>query len=572
MKKIQKFLSLILAMSIVLSLSTVFASAREKTGSSDENSTFLYDTQTGHTHDYELVSVISPTCGKDGGYFYKCKFCNDTYTTKNEHQFSHWYALQSGTETEEGIIIARKCNICGEITEQISPTIINGICGKNSEYELNLETGLATVSGSGSAEIAYLIDSEYSGFLKDVVFEEGIESVYPGDFYGNIVRVYSVTIPSSVECYSDEADHYMPADKIIVKNLAKFCATNLRCGEWSLLDQGLYPGRVLYYNGEAVANTLVVPSSVNFIACNTFNGYNYLTGVEFPENSDIFISNGAFANCQNLTSVIFRDPDAFAERGSFSGCTSLTDVYYYGTPEQLQELLEQADYDYDETIYETATIHYCSAPVNNGFVSDISYEPSINYKNRFSVKVNDRPNMVQLIELDCGNGTRSFDRFHKNVSIVSYDKDGNVVNSLSADLAYEIWTIETPLADGNIGVRVKASGSSKWESRENAYIFENKHAESNSVLVKDYLVRDSGNTTPTEAVIETTNDVLYVQLKFDNGTTLTYSKDKATLNENGNLVFNMKVWINHSGENVVCVRIYTAKGWQTVDCLIYLAE
>jgi hypothetical protein len=51
-----------------------------------------------------------------------------------------------------------------------------------------------------------------------------------------------------------------------------------------------------------------------------------------------------------------------------------------------------------------------------------------------------RPDKIQVIEPD--GGTRTYDRYHVEVVIVSYDENGNEVSSMSRELSYEVWTIE----------------------------------------------------------------------------------------------------------------------------------
>ena len=210
-------------------------------------------------------------------------------------------------------------------------------------------------------------------------------------------------------------------------------------------------------------------------------------------------------------------------------------------------------------------------PAAKGKVVDVQYEAAVGQTNTYSVKVEDRANMLQFIESDHGDGTgtRSFGRYDDRVTIVSYDKDGNVVNSTSKDLAYEIWTVETQLADGNIDVRVKESGSNAWEDMSFAYRFENEYAEANSDLISAELAKTEGAKGGIGFTVVAGADVKSVQLKNEEGETTTISASKATVNEDGTLTFTGKVWFHGTGTRTATVRILDAYGWKDAGTLTY---
>ena len=206
-----------------------------------------------------------------------------------------------------------------------------------------------------------------------------------------------------------------------------------------------------------------------------------------------------------------------------------------------------------------------------GCVVDVEYDETLGKSNTYNVKVENRANMLQFMELDHGDGTgtRSFDRYDENVTIVSYDKDGNVVNSTSKDLAYEIWTVETPLADGLVSVRVKESGSNVWENPSSAYKFKNEYANADSDIVSAELAKTEGRKGAVGFTVVTGADVKSVQLKNQEGETTTISASKATVNADGTLTFTGKVWFHGTGTRTATVRILDTYGWTDAGTLTY---
>ncbi len=214
---------------------------------------------------------------------------------------------------------------------------------------------------------------------------------------------------------------------------------------------------------------------------------------------------------------------------------------------------------------------YSGPDTVKGKVVDVQYEPAVGSTNTYNVKVEDRANMLQFMELDHGNGTgtRSYDRYDENVTIISYDKDGNRVSSTSKDLAYEIWTVETPLADGKIGVRVKEGGSSVWEDTSIAYNFKNIYAEAESGLISASLAKTSGKKGAVGFTVVAGADVKDVQFKNEEGETTTISASKATVNDDGTLTFTGKVWFHGTGVRIATIRIRDTYGWHDAGRLTY---
>lgn len=204
----------------------------------------------------------------------------------------------------------------------------------------------------------------------------------------------------------------------------------------------------------------------------------------------------------------------------------------------------------------------------NGSVFDVQFEATGVNKVQATVKVMGRAMMVQFQELSNG-GTRSYDRYNENVvSIVSYDKDGNVVESTSKDLAYEIWTIDTRFDGPEMGVRVKNNGSSTWEKLDESYKFT---YEKDIAVISADLDSESGAQGAVMATVVTGSEVVYLQFKMDDGSTVTLAP-KST-DQDGNKVFQGNAFMNHEGENVITIRVYDGAKWTVSETtLTYTAD
>ncbi len=258
---------------------------------------------------------------------------------------------------------------------------------------------------------------------------------------------------------------------------------------------------------------------------------------------------------------------------------SLTDIKYpYKSyaPVKTSSLDDEADsrellFYFDDEILTLATQSDDVEP-EAANVLKVDFEPAADTTNTYQVTVKDRANMIQFMELDHGDGTgtRSFDRHNENVTIVSYDKDGNRVSSTSKDLAYEVWTVTTKLADGNIGVRVKEAGSSVWEDVSDAYRFVNEYAELDSDIISATLAKTEGKKGSVKATVVAGADTQVVQFKNKEGETFTFDLSKSAKNEDGTLTFNCSVYFHGTSGtvNTATIRVYDSYGWHDSDVTV----
>lgn len=199
-------------------------------------------------------------------------------------------------------------------------------------------------------------------------------------------------------------------------------------------------------------------------------------------------------------------------------------------------------------------------------ITDVEYEKSFDTRNTFTVTVEGRPAMIQFIEPT--DGTRTYDRNHKNVTIKSYDADGNEVNSLDRTAAYEVWRIYSNMMP-NVEIRTRAKyfSDAKYTWDSETYDFPMILA---NPIVSMELSATSGKKGPVPATVVADEKTEKVMFKMPDNTTVTVAS-KAT-DENGNKIFTGKAWMNEDGLNEIRILIYRNSVWRQVGTLEYTVE
>lgn len=199
-------------------------------------------------------------------------------------------------------------------------------------------------------------------------------------------------------------------------------------------------------------------------------------------------------------------------------------------------------------------------------ITNVGYEKSLDTRNTFTVTVEGRPAMIQFIEPT--NGTRTYDRNNKNVSIKSYDADGNEVDSLDRTAAYEVWNIYSNMMP-NVEIRTRAKYFSDaiytWDSE--TYDFPMILA---NPIVSMELSKVEGGKGSIPATVVTDDKTERVMFKMPNGTSVTVST--FTADEYGNKIFTGKAWMNEAGINEIKVYIYRKNVWKLAGALEYTVE
>ncbi|MBQ3128762.1 MAG: hypothetical protein IJC13_06980 [Clostridia bacterium] len=205
-------------------------------------------------------------------------------------------------------------------------------------------------------------------------------------------------------------------------------------------------------------------------------------------------------------------------------------------------------------------------------ISTINWTPSEDTHNTFTVAVTGRMAMIQFIEMD--GGTRTYDRYNKNVKIVSYNAAGEEVNSLSRDVAYEVWTIDTNLIGPDVKARAKylEGNSYKWETETYDFTVETLEP----VIDADVRSITPAATAGKKGAVATTvvvgPDAQGIRFVMSNDTTTTYYADKATVLDNGDLQFVGNAWANDAGLNTIIVKVRVNNVWVEAGTVEYTVE
>ena len=196
------------------------------------------------------------------------------------------------------------------------------------------------------------------------------------------------------------------------------------------------------------------------------------------------------------------------------------------------------------------------------YITEVTYIQQEDTHKDFTVKVNGRKQMIQFIEPD--GGTRTYDRYNKNVKITSYNEKDEEVTAMSRDLAYEVWEIHSNMSVGvEINVRGKENG--KWDRAKYSFTIEKY-----SPIISMELSAATGKKGPVPATVvadEKTEKVMF-KMPDNSSVTVAYS----AIDVDGNRHFKGKAWMNEDGLNEIRVLIYRDKVWSQAGTLEYTVE
>ena len=216
----------------------------------------------------------------------------------------HWTALL--------LCLALLCSLLPQFALTAHAEELSGSCGAAGEnllWELNPETGVLTVTGSGEMK-DYEKNStpwyDHSESISSLVLPEGLTSVGSYAFAG-CTRLASVSVPSSLKAIGDYA-----------------------FSDCSALTAFPFPNGMEYVGIAAFQNcagltSITLPASLMQIDMRVFSGCSGLTNVTFPEEL-YSIKGEAFLDCTGLTELAFPQTLQTIDFGAFQGCTGLTSL------------------------------------------------------------------------------------------------------------------------------------------------------------------------------------------------------------------------------------------------------
>ena len=361
-------------------------------------------------------------------------------------------------------------------------------------------------------------------------------------------------------------------------------------------------------NAKGVFNTCLNLKKVDIycdLVPSMFDDSNYLEEVNFKGNITE-IPDNAFSACA-LKNIDIPDTVKRIGKKAFSG--NLTFVNRFNLPEGLETIGAYAFYgtdilspiiipasvtnigekafgysgyignpvkEEDFTIYGYIGTAAETYAVENGFtfiplednVTDVTYTPTWDSVNDYGFTVSGRADKLQVIEAN--GGTRTVTRNSPNVVIKSYDINGNEVNSLSRELDYEVWTVNTRLTP-DTELQVHAKYNNEWVDA--TYRFSVSTLYSDKTLKKAELSATSGGQGVVNCNIVTGSGVSKVRVEYEDGMTSTYHSGYATLDvENMTYTYDITIKAYRTGEIPYKIYIKTPSGWQYATTLTYTAE
>lgn len=230
----------------------------------------------------------------------------------------------------------------------------SGTCGENLTWELDLETGTLTISGTGEMT-DYLSNSPWrsNADIKSIVLNDGITSIGNNAFY-ECRNLVSVSIPSSVIRIGYKAFEYcsglsnitIPSGVINIDDFAfSYCSsltgditipsTVTNIGEYAFnycsnLTSILIPDSVIQIGDHAFSycsslKNITLPSYITSIENFAFYECSALESISIP-NRITNIGYGAFGKCKNLVNINIPESVICIDNAAFSGCSSLSNI------------------------------------------------------------------------------------------------------------------------------------------------------------------------------------------------------------------------------------------------------
>ncbi len=220
-----------------------------------------------------------------------------------------------------------KANPNWQILFQIMDGKITGTCGDNLTWELIIETGTLTISGTGSMyDYGYdnppTWSSLYSGYVLIAILTEGIKNIGNYAFY-NCSALTEITIPDDITSIGDAA----------FWNCSALTQVNIPDGVTSIGNSA--------FSGCSALTKITIPDDVTSIGNSAFSGCSALTEITIPE-SVTSIEYQAFMGCSALTEITIHNSVTNFGFSAFANCSALTEITI---PESMESIGDWAFFD-----------------------------------------------------------------------------------------------------------------------------------------------------------------------------------------------------------------------------------
>ena len=331
---------------------SIISSAAETSGTCGENVTWTFDESagtltisgTGAMFDYD--SNNRPW--ESYRYSIKKVIIGNGVTTIGSYAFDWCINLTSVTLGDSITAIGfHAFSTCDISSIKIPDSVIT--IGSYAFYGCNNLTNV--IIGSGVREI-YNCSFAYCNKLTNIIIPDNVTLLDSMVFY-ECVGLTSVTIGNSVT----KIDYH-----------TFYGCTSLT--DVTIGNSVTIIGEDAFEHCESLTN-ITIPESVTTIDENAFSYCESLISVTIP-SSVTSIGYGAFKSCTSLKDITIYDSVTTIGAYAFNNCTSLTDVYYSGTEESWNKIVNNFNGGNDPLL--NATIHFNSTGEN--IDADFDFESS----------------------------------------------------------------------------------------------------------------------------------------------------------------------------------------------------
>ena len=241
-------------------------------------------------------------------------------------------------------------------------SVLSGVCGDGVRWGYNSEDRLLTVYGTGAMyDYEDSFDTpwyEHLGNIRDIVVEEGVTHVGAGAFlwaknlrglflaesvrsigdyaFGKCVNLYLLTIPEKLDSIGKGAF-------FMCCNIVDF---RIPEGIEEIPDKAFGQCEQL--------RSVTVPGSVSRIGEEAFMDCSSVLYADIKDGAEVLCSH-SFAFCSLMNTVHIPRSVNKIEKFAFSHCDALKDVYFGGTSEEWDSIVEYGDGD---DSLKNAEIHY----------------------------------------------------------------------------------------------------------------------------------------------------------------------------------------------------------------------
>lgn len=387
-------------------------------------------------------------------------------------------------------------------------------------------------------------------------------TLYGGAFSGT--EIETLYIPSNVEFKSDNSGG-LGGTFAVCKNLKTAYVASEVC-------------QSMFSRCTALKEVYFTPDNVaKYVDDRAFEGCTALEKVDFTRksNNSLAICYFVFDNCPSLKEIVWgSNVECYSY---FHSSKNLEKVMIFGSPDPSN--LIDCSFSSNAKIYMFKK--YCDLygdPKSNFYIQnavplhtiyEVDYALSNSSINDYKFHVDDRADKLQVIE-ETG-ATRTFNRHAGNVSIESYSANGQRVNDMSADLAYEVWTVHTRLTPGT-NLQVRSKYGLEWSEIKHKFTVTTLYSDQTLKSAEISSNKDNGNYADCKIV--TGSGVTKVRIEYEDGMTTTLNTSAATFNESLlTYTYNITVKPRHSGKNEFKLYIKTpTDGWKYQQTLTYTVK